>query len=125
MLKKSLNKVEYKQVILVRTDLKMGTGKKCAQSCHASVSASDVVRVKNKTVWKNWKNSGQKKVVLKVNSIEQLVDIHKKLQKQNIPCYIINDAGLTQLPPDTTTALGIGPALSTEIDKITGELKLL
>ncbi|MFX1531469.1 MAG: peptidyl-tRNA hydrolase, partial [Promethearchaeota archaeon] len=32
---------EYKQVILIRTDLKMSTGKKCAQSCHASVSASD------------------------------------------------------------------------------------
>ena len=39
---------EYKQVILIRTDLKMSTGKKCAQSCHASVSSSDLVRVQNK-----------------------------------------------------------------------------
>ena len=54
---------EYKQVILIRTDLKMGTGKKCAQSCHASVSAADLVRRKNKSVWKYWINSGQKKVV--------------------------------------------------------------
>jgi len=30
---------EYKQVILIRTDLGMGVGKKCAQACHASVSS--------------------------------------------------------------------------------------
>ena len=54
---------EIKQVILIRTDLGMGTGKKCAQACHASVSCSDLVRVKNKRVWKNWKNTGQKNVI--------------------------------------------------------------
>ena len=116
---------EYKQVILVRTDLKMGTGKKCAQSCHASVSASDLVRIQNKTLWKNWKNSGQKKVVLKIQSMDQLKELLNKLKSDKIPFFIINDAGLTQLTPGTTTAVGIGPVLSTEIDKITGDLKLL
>ncbi|GAG74949.1 unnamed protein product, partial [marine sediment metagenome] len=71
---------EYKQVILVRTDLKMSTGKKCAQSCHASVSASDMVRIQNKGFWKSWKNSGQKKVVLKVSTLEQLTEVVKKLK---------------------------------------------
>ncbi len=116
---------EYKQVILIRTDLKMGTGKKCAQACHASVSASDLVRIKNKQVWKLWKNSGQKKVVLKVSSMEDISSIYKNLLKERIPCFLIRDAGLTQLEPGTTTALGVGPAISTEIDKITGDLKLL
>ena len=72
---------EYKQVILVRTDLKMSTGKKCAQSCHASVSASDMVRIQNKGFWKSWKNSGQKKVVLKVSTLEQLTEVVKKLNQ--------------------------------------------
>ena len=103
----------------------MGTGKKCAQSCHASVSSADVVRVKNKEAWKNWKNSGQKKVVLRVSSIEDLSEIVRNLEKENIPYYLVKDAGLTQLSPGTTTALGIGPAVSTSLDKITGELKLL
>ncbi|KKN08509.1 hypothetical protein LCGC14_1055990 [marine sediment metagenome] len=116
---------EYKQVILIRTDLKMSTGKKCAQSCHASLSASDLVRVRNKAVWKNWKNSGQKKVVLKLKNIDQFNEIVKKLESQKFPFSIINDAGLTQLPPGTTTALGIGPMLSKEVDKITGDLQLL
>lgn len=116
---------DYKQVILIRTDLGMSTGKKCAQACHASLSASDLVRVKNKSVWKNWQNFGQKKVVLKVSSKEQLQQIYILLQKQKIDCFLVKDAGLTQLEPGTTTALGIGPALSSEIDKITGDLKLL
>jgi len=116
---------EYKQVILIRTDLKMGTGKKCAQSCHASVSASDFVRVHNKAVWKNWKNSGQKKVVLKIRNMEHLKVVVLKLESLKLPYFIINDAGLTQLEPGTTTAVGIGPVLSTEVDKITGDLKLL
>ena len=116
---------EYKQVILIRTDLKMSTGKKCAQSCHASVSASDLVRIQNKGIWKNWKNTGQKKVCLKINSLEQLNEIVKKLESNKVPFFIVKDAGLTQLLPGTTTAIGIGPALSAEIDKVTGDLKLL
>ena len=116
---------EYKQVILIRTDLKMSTGKKCAQACHASVSSSDLVRVQNKAVWKNWKNSGQKKVVLKIKTMEDLTDIYNKFSKEKILCFLVRDAGLTQLAPGTTTALGVGPALSKNIDKITGDLPLL
>ncbi|MFX1419777.1 MAG: peptidyl-tRNA hydrolase Pth2 [Promethearchaeota archaeon] len=116
---------EYKQVILVRTDIKMGTGKKCAQSCHASVAASDLVRIQNKSVWKNWKNSGQKKVVLKLLNMDQLKELLIRLEANKIPYFIVNDAGLTQLSPGTITAIGIGPVLSKEIDKITGDLKLL
>ncbi|MFX0056973.1 MAG: peptidyl-tRNA hydrolase Pth2 [Candidatus Hodarchaeota archaeon] len=116
---------EYKQVILLRTDLKMGTGKKCVQSCHASLSVSDIVRVKDKSLWKKWKDSGQKKVVLKVSSMEELFEVIKKLDKNQIPFFLVKDAGLTQLPPGTTTALGIGPAKSEDLDKITGALKLL
>ena len=103
----------------------MGTGKKCAQSCHASVSASDLVRIQNKPIWKNWKNSGQKKVVLKVHNMDQLKELLIKLKANKIPYFIVNDAGLTQLTPGTITAVGIGPVLSKKIDKITGDLKLL
>lgn len=103
----------------------MGTGKKCAQSCHASISSADLVRIRNKEVWKKWKNAGQKKVILRVSGMEELKEIVLKLEKNNIPYFLIRDAGLTQLAPGTTTALGIGPAGSESLDKITGDLKLL
>jgi len=116
---------EYKQVILIRTDLKMGTGKKCAQACHASVTAADIVRVQDKKTWKQWMNSGQKKVILKINNIEEMNEITRKLRTKKIPYFVVKDAGLTQLPPGTITAVGIGPVKSEIIDEITGHLKLL
>ena len=49
----------------------------------------------------------------------------EEARKANIPFAIINDAGLTQLPPGTTTVLGIGPSREELIDKITEHLPLL
>ncbi len=116
---------DIKQVIIIRMDLKMGVGKKCAQACHASITSSNKVRRVNKKLWKDWIHFGQKKVVLKTQSIDELMNIYSQLQKEDILCTIINDAGLTQLSPGTTTALGIGPVISSKVDKITGILKLL
>ncbi len=116
---------EYKQVILIRTDLKMGTGKKCAQACHASVSSADLVRVKNKAIWKLWKNLGQKKVVVKITNLDELRTIAKLLEKAKLIHFVVKDAGLTQLEPGTITAVGVGPDKSSLIDEVTGNLKLL
>ncbi|MGV9170939.1 MAG: peptidyl-tRNA hydrolase Pth2 [Promethearchaeia archaeon] len=116
---------DYKQVILIRTDLGMSSGKKCAQACHAAVSAADLVRRGQKAVWKTWKRAGQKKVILKIKTLKDLRSIITQLERKNIPHFLVQDAGLTQLEPGTITALGIGPIKSNDIDPITGKLKLL
>ncbi|MEE8401157.1 MAG: peptidyl-tRNA hydrolase Pth2 [Candidatus Hydrothermarchaeaceae archaeon] len=117
--------MEYKQVILVRADLAMSRGKTCAQVAHASLSSADKAREFNKEEYKEWKREGQKKVVLKVASEKELFELFEMAKGQSMPCYIINDSGLTELPPGTTTALGIGPSTDGLLDKITGHLKLL
>jgi len=113
--------VKFKQVILVRTNLKMGKGKIATQACHASVGA---MRLADEKIVKKWERFA-KKVVLKVKDEKELIKIYKKVKKEGVPCFLVKDAGLTQLEPGTVTALGIGPIEEERIDMITGKLKLL
>jgi PTH2 family peptidyl-tRNA hydrolase len=117
--------MEYKQVIVVRSDLKMGKGKTCAQVAHASLSSAEVAMRYEREWYDAWKKEGQKKVVVKIQNERALFELYEVAKGQGLPCYIINDAGLTELPPGTTTALGIGPGPNELIDKVTGDLKLL
>ncbi len=117
--------MELKQAILIRMDLQMGTGKKCVQACHASIISAEEARVKTSSYFNEWKQSGQKKVVLKVPDIDTLTARYQMARRMKLPAAIIQDAGLTQLEPGTTTAVGIGPAPVDQIDKICGDLKLL
>ncbi len=117
--------MEYKQVIVVRSDLKMGTGKTCAQVAHASLSSAEKAMDLEKEWYGDWRSEGQKKVVVKVSSKRELFELYEAARAQDLPCCVINDAGLTELPPGTTTALGIGPAPNRLVDGVTGHLKLL
>jgi PTH2 family peptidyl-tRNA hydrolase len=117
--------MNYKQVIMVRTDLKMGRGKACAQVAHASLGSAEVANKVAPKWLKAWKMEGQKKVVLKVTGEEEILAFYDRAKKAGLPCYLVKDAGLTELPPGTMTTLGIGPAPNEQVDKITGELRLL
>ena len=100
----------------------MTTGKKCVQCAHASIGAYNKA---SKSIIKKWNSEGQKKVVLKVNSKKELLELLKRARKEKIPCFLVEDAGLTELKPGTITALGIGPDDEKKLDTITGSLKLL
>jgi PTH2 family peptidyl-tRNA hydrolase len=117
--------MEFKQVIVVRTDLKMSLGKTAAQVAHASHSAAEIAREKYCDWYLKWRGEGQKKVVVKVASEAEIIELYKKIKGNKIPFYIVNDAGLTELPPGTTTTFGVGPAPDNVIDRYTGQLKLL
>ncbi|MEM2094799.1 MAG: peptidyl-tRNA hydrolase Pth2 [Candidatus Bathyarchaeia archaeon] len=116
---------KIKQVIVIRKDLKMGLGKAIVQACHASVEASEVAKKMNPDIWRTWMDEGAKKVVVKVTSLEELLELEKKCKSYRLPVALVVDRGLTQIPPNTPTALAIGPAYEADIDKLTGELKLL
>ena len=112
----------YKQVIVIRTDLKMSKGKACVQVAHASVEAYKKANWFSK---RKWATTGAKKAVLKVNTLKDLKKIYEEARKEKLPCVLISDAGKTEIPAGTITAVGIGPAESKKIDKITGKLKTL
>lgn len=115
----------YKQVIVVREDLDMSPGKLAVQVAHASLSASENARNKRDGWYENWREEKQKKVVVGVPSEEDLEDLKERAEDLNLPNDLITDAGLTELSPGTSTALGVGPAPNDEVDKVTGDLSLL
>lgn len=115
----------FKQVIVIRTDLEMSKGKTAVQAAHAAVTAAELARKEFPEWFKKWFAEGQKKVVLKVSTENELLKLHEKAKQENLPTVIIRDMGLTEIPPGTITAVAIGPAPEELVDKITGHLKLL
>ena len=111
----------YKQVIVIRCDLKMSVGKLVSQSCHASYS---VIKKVSKKKLEKWEKQGQKKIILKTD-LQGIKSLEKKCKKLKIKYSLITDAGLTELIPGTITAIGIGPDEGENIDKVTGSLPLL
>jgi PTH2 family peptidyl-tRNA hydrolase len=124
------SKFLYKQVIVVREDLKMSPGKLAVQVAHASVGAYRETAVKlldfdpAYITAENWFTEGFRKIVLKVKSEKDILDLKERCHKENISHFLVYDFGLTELDPNTLTCIGIGPDLNENIDKITGRLGL-
>ncbi|MHC1567444.1 MAG: peptidyl-tRNA hydrolase Pth2 [Candidatus Syntropharchaeia archaeon] len=113
---------EYKQCIVIRSDLGLSKGKTAVQAAHAAILSYERAQKRERD---EWLRSGQKKVVLTVNGIEELFRLKEKAERIGLPNALVVDAGLTEVPPGTVTALGIGPGKSRDIDRVTGDLPLL
>lgn len=128
-----------KQVIVVRKDLNMRKGKIAAQAAHASMKVFlDVASIEHDQ-WEGWKltswlttpmadwlNSSFAKVCLYVESEEHLLELLQQAKDADISAALITDSGRTEFHGvPTNTCIAIGPHYADEIDKITGELKLL
>ncbi|MDI6691268.1 MAG: peptidyl-tRNA hydrolase Pth2 [Candidatus Bathyarchaeota archaeon] len=120
-----MSEFRYKQVIIFRSDLKLSKGKIAAQAGHGAVSASEEARKHNREWWKNWVGEGQCKIVVKVKDEKEILKLEREAKALALPYALIIDRGLTEIPPGTITCLGIGPAPSEIIDKLTGKLPLL
>lgn len=116
--------MEYKLVVVIRSDLGMSVGKLSAQVAHAAVTCALEAKARKPKWFSAWYGEGQRKVVLKVDGKEELRSLKEKASRAGLPHALITDAGLTELPPNTTTCLGIGPAPERELDPITGSLPL-
>lgn len=123
--RKNLNDFEFKMVIVTRSDLSLSAGKLAVQVSHAAVTCTLLTR-KNKPEWfSKWQREGSKKVVVKVERLEDFFPLKEKAEKLGIITNIVTDAGHTEIPEGTETVLGIGPAPNNLIDQVTGELSLL
>lgn len=143
--------MEAKQVIVFRKDLLKGEhgirkGKLAGQVAHASLGALlkcfDIyesadggviyhAECREGTALDSWLNGIFTKVVVGVDSLQELMALTARLEElkrtgKDIPFSLITDCGKTEFGGvPTVTCLGIGPAWNEDIDMITGHLKLL
>lgn len=136
-------KYGYKQVIVIRKDLKMRKGKMIAQGAHASLGA--IVNQMShgepgSKFWQlpvrdqinqfnaigEWLSGPVKKIVVYVESEAEINELERQAHNSGlIHCKII-DSGLTEFyEVPTITCIAIGPGEESEIDKITNGLPLL
>lgn len=119
--------MELKQVILVRNDLKMSKGKIAAQASHASVECvmKSLKSAAKKELVRKWHSEGMMKIVVKVNSLEELHKYIQQAKDLGIITCTITDAGHTFVEPGTITCGAIGPDNVEKIDAVTGKLPVL
>ena len=120
-----MGEFEYKQVLVFRADLKMSKGKLAAQSGHPAVSSSEEAHKHRRSWWEAWLFEGQRKIAVKVKDERELKELEEQANDLGLPNALIVDRGLTEIPPDTVTCLGIGPAPTELMDRLTGKLPLL
>ena len=117
-----------KQILVMRKFKSLRTGKYCAQAAHASLGAFFLLQKrkdqKSVVIRNNWLITSFRKITLYVETEEELADLAAKCTEFDIPFVVITDNGTTEFGEPTVTALGIGPWLDEELDKITGNLKL-
>ena len=116
--------MEYKLVVVVRTDLGITKGKIAAQVAHAAVNCVLKSKKSFSSNFNKWFDGGQKKVVVKGPNESILRDLQQYAREVGLVSSLVTDAGLTEVPPGTVTCLGIGPATDSEIDSITGDYTL-
>jgi peptidyl-tRNA hydrolase, PTH2 family len=125
-----------KQVIVIRTDLGMRKGKMVAQGAHASVNAIlpyfsfetpfNRESAPRFMAVKEWLVADHTKVCLQTPCLEDLEALELAAREAGLITCLITDAGKTEFKGvPTITCCAIGPGPEEEIDKITGELKLL
>lgn len=116
---------EPKQIIVMRTDLGMRKGKMIAQGAHASLK----VLLDHTASWEakdEWISGTFTKICLRVDSEEELLELHSIAMLAGLHSALITDAGRTEFKGiPTNTCLAIGPEFPEDLDPVTGHLKLL
>ena len=114
-----------KQVLVLRNDLNMRKGKMIAQGAHASMAAFMEANPEDPALL-DWLDGACAKIAVSVPSEEALLDVYERANAAGLPCSLIVDAGRTEFGGvPTRTAVAVGPGWSEDVDRITGELKLL
>lgn len=119
-------KIQPKQVLVWRNDLKVRKGKFAAQIAHASMLwlRDDEDFNEAELIW--WRGDKFTKIVCGVESEAELLALVEKAKAAGVRAHVVTDAGATEFHGvPTITCAGFGPDFPEKLDPITGGLKLL
>ncbi|XP_050431836.1 probable peptidyl-tRNA hydrolase 2 [Adelges cooleyi] len=118
--------IPYKMVIVINMGLKMGIGKIASQAAHAALGLYEVVKGRKslKNDFHIWDDQGSRKIVLEAKDTADLIRICTAGKLHNIPCFCVQDAGLTEIAPNSFTALALFGS-DDQLKPVTGKLRLL
>jgi PTH2 family peptidyl-tRNA hydrolase len=113
----------YTQAIVLRKDLNMSKGKLAVQAAHAAIASCRFAKDRDLVLF--WFNEGQRKIAFRALSEEHLLRLYEKAQAFDLPCYLVEDFGLTEFHGiKTKTALGVGPCTIEKMNEFTKDLEL-
>lgn len=114
-----------KMLFIVNGELSMSTGKIAAQVAHAAIDLYQQITNRRMMALNFWSISGERKIVVRGDSTEELLDIHRRASlNKSIVSSIIRDAGRTEIASGSITCVGFFGSDS-QLDPITRHLKLL
>jgi peptidyl-tRNA hydrolase, PTH2 family len=114
---------DLQMVIVARKDLKLPKGKLAVQAAHASVSLA--MKAKDTKNYKEWFNSGQKKILVFCENEKELLALMQKSKDNGLLTSLVQDAGRTVVEPGTKTCIAIGPAPESSFKGLTDTLHLV
>ena len=121
---------KHKMVCIVRTDLGMSVGKVGSQVAHAVLAAYRAARgsggAAGAAALRAWEGAGEKIVLVRGEGGEEgLRRAAAAARAAGLPAALCRDAGRTEVEPGSVTVCAVGPGEEAEVDRITGELRLL
>ncbi len=108
----------------MRRDLRLPVGKAISQGAHASSWAEKHIQKTDPEAIKAWDAQGCTKIVLGVDSEEEIQELVAKLNVVRVRPSIVRDLGRTVLEAGTLTCIGVGPLTAEVLDPITAHLRL-
>lgn len=127
-----------KQVIVMRKDLNMPTGKVAAMAAHAAMTF--LIKIiyheghftKDQERWLTEMDPGLEsigqvsmaKVVCEVKGEQELLDVEKSAKESKLTVHRVTDCGYAHNKAGTLVCIAIGPHWPEQLEPITGKLKL-
>ncbi|CAL1373432.1 unnamed protein product [Linum trigynum] len=119
------NNRELKMVLVVRQDLKMGTGKIASQCAHASTGLYSELLQSDRLLLRRWEQCGQAKIVVTCKNQTEMNKLKEAAENIGLPTFVVADAGRTQVAAGSHTVMAVGPGPKSSVDSVTGKLRLL